>query len=462
MFAIALLDERSGQLRLYRDHCGIKPLYYYWDGHQLAFASELGALEALRLSSGLQTSPTALWDFLTYRYVPSPKSLYNDVFKLPPAHRLILDLETRAFVAKGPYWQVDDVVNTARDIDPDRASEEVRSLITKSVADQTIADVPVGFFLSGGVDSSVVVAAAAQAHQHLKTFTIGFEPRGHDEIPFARLVAQRFGTDHVETIYPRTVPGEFARLRDWFAEPFGDTSAFPTFCVSEAARASVTVALTGDGGDELFGGYRWYGQFSWMRHLAHGFAGSLCGWLDSVKRSWARSSLARRAANLMAVVGDDDLALYTRLMGGMTRAEKRPYQDLLEIPDDYDDYWFFRRYWRHDLDLMTRLQVLDFHTFLPEDILTKVDRTSMANSLEVRVPLLSRRLVEYAFSLSSKTRCPSGKPKGLLKKAFRSHLPEAVLRRGKRGFSTPPDYVPGGRAKRIQEVVLAELFDVQP
>lgn len=463
MFALGIHDRRQGKLKLLRDRPGIKPLYYFWDGRHFAFASELKAIEILCSGAGLEVDATALYDFLTYRYVPTPKTLYRNVFKLPPAHRLVVDLRRGQVEPPVRYWELPVAIDGDEQVAIEDAGERLRRCVARSVEEQLVADVPVGFFLSGGMDSSAVVAEAAAHHGDLKTFSIGFEVAEHTETRFATVVADLFATHHrVETFSESSMDRFFSELKTWYDEPFCDSSAFPTYFVSKCARESVTVALSGDGGDELFGGYNWYSRFRRYRsfpRLGSGRSWSFSDWLDLGKRKLRHRSLPRRALNLAAELVCGELALYAKMMGGMTRGEKREYAERLDIDGDYDDYWYFRRHWREDLPLLTRLQYLDFHTYLPDDILTKVDRVSMANSLEVRVPLLSRRLVELAFSLPERIRFHDGQLKGLMKYAYRGVLPAEILERGKKGFSVPARYLPVD-GRHYQEVILAELFGI--
>ena len=455
MFAIALWDRRERRLRLYRDRPGIKPLYYAFNGRTFAFASELKAIEAIGDLVDLRTDRTALYDFLTYRYVPTPKTLYRDVFKLPPATRLVFDADSGRIESSDPFWRL-----TVREqiTDPDLAAEQLTELIGLSVDRQLVADVPVGFFLSGGLDSSALVAMAARRHDDLRTFSIGFDDPAHSETAHARLVAERFRTRHQEAVLAAGETRDMlGRLRQWYDEPFADTSAFPTFLVSRWARKSVTVALSGDGGDELFGGYRWYSLFRRLRPMACSLGRGPAGRIDRAKQRLRRTNPLRRACNVLSLIAADDLELYAKLLGGMGRAEKARWATVLEIDPEYDDYWHFRRHWHDDLPLRTRMQVLDFHTFLPDDVLTKVDRASMTNSLEVRVPLLARPLIEFAFSLAESVRFRDRRPKGILRYAMKDLLPATIIDRPKKGFSAPPAHNPHPRYS-TQEFVLTEFF----
>ncbi len=458
MFAIAIWDSRVRRLKLFRDRPGIKPLYYFHSGREFAFASELKAIETLVGPERLSVDPTALYDFLSYRYVPAPKTLYQQCRKLPPAHSLEFDPQSGALSTPKAYWHV-PVASAPPPIGVDRAAEQLRALISESVSEQMVSDVPLGFFLSGGIDSSVVVAEAAAKRQGLATFSIGFDSDEVSETPYARKVAGLFQTKHHERILsPESAQSLLPRLKGWFDEPFADESAMPTYLVSQMARENVTVVLTGDGGDEVFGGYRTYPRFERYERLP--------SWPEfmnratyRLRRPFPRRHVISRVVGLLELSFSSGPGLWGRIMGGMPAAEKADYRAQFEIPTDYDDWWHFREHWRNDLPLRTRLQLLDFHTFLPGLVLTKVDRTSMAVSLEARVPLLARRIIEFSFSLSEQTRYHQGQLKGLLKTAYRGVLPDDVLDRRKKGFGIPRYYLKdldGG--KPIQEHVLQSLY----
>jgi asparagine synthase (glutamine-hydrolysing) len=457
MFAFCVYDVRAGRVYLARDRVGIKPLYYSTAGKAVAWASELKAIERFLGPAQLRTDPTAAYDFLTYLYVPTPKTLYCDVHKLAPAHYLEVAVREGTVTAHR-YWSLP--VDTIA-IGPPEAAERLRAKIGEAVRSQLSSDVPVGFFLSGGMDSSVVVCEAARAAAQVHTYSIGFEDREHDETRYAALVAGHFGTRHDTRILERQhISPMLGRLREWFDEPFADTSAFPSYLVSQFARETCKVVLTGDGGDEVFGGYAWYGRFH--RHMddAALVPRSLLPALARIRRRYRRG-LAGRLANRLELGALDELELHARLLGGLLRDEKRAYAAELGIAADYDDYWHFRRHYRRELPVFTRLQVLDFHTYLPDDILTKVDRVSMSVSLEARVPLLATDVVEFVFSLPEAVRLPGGREKGLLKAAYAGLLPAETLERAKRGFSIPArTYVPeiAAAGETRQEVILDRLF----
>jgi len=458
MFAIALWDDTRKKLLLYRDRPGIKPLYYFYDGKRLAFASELKAIELALSAEGLQTDQTALYDFLGYRYVPAPKTLYRNCFKLPPGHRLSFDPATGVLEAPRAYWQLPARADPLL-LSVDEASEELRTLIDESVRDQMIADVPLGFFLSGGVDSSAVVASAASTGQRISTFSIGFDSDEVSETPYAREVAQLFQTDHHERILsPDGAQDLLPRLKTWFDEPFADESAMPTYLVSRTARENVTVVLTGDGGDEVFGGYRTYPRYAryarwptWPCYLDRLSA--------RIRRPLHRRGVISRTLSLLEMGLSEGPDLWARIMGGMPAGAKTLYRAEFGLADDYDEWWHYRQHWRDDLPLRTRLQNLDFHTFLPGLVLTKVDRTSMAVSLEARVPLLAKTIIEFSFALSEDVRYHNGEPKGLFRHAYRGVLPDDILDRRKKGFGIPRYYLGDlGGGIPIQEYILRSLF----
>jgi len=458
MFAIAIWDGRLQELKLFRDRPGIKPLYYFHDGRRFAFASELKAIEIACGPSMLEVDETALYDFLGYRYVPTPKTLYRNCFKLPPAHTLSFDPATGVLDGPRPYWRIEVPRSPPRRA-LDDCCEELRSLVADSVRDQMIADVPLGFFLSGGVDSSTVVAAASNVGTDVSTFSIGFDSDAVSETPFARKVAELFGTNHHERMLSQADAQEsLPSLKSWFDEPFADDSAIPTFLVSKVARENVTVVLTGDGGDEVFGGYRTYPRFARFDRLPAWprFMDAAMYWLRKPFRP--RGSAARILDTIEMAFGNGP-SLWANIMSGMSSAEKRGYRDRFEIPPDYDDWWHYRAHWREDLPLRTRLQLVDFHTYMPDMVLTKVDRTSMAASLEVRVPLLDRRIIEFSFSLPEEIRFYGGELKGMLRHAYRGILPDHILDRRKKGFGIPRHYLKGlAEGKRIQEHVLTSLY----
>ncbi len=438
MFAFALWDVEARRLVLARDRLGIKPLYWYEDPRGvLAFASELKALETLP-DLDRKLDDTALWDFLTYLYVPAPKSPYARIRKLLPGHVLVHE-NGRARLER--YWELHPSASNGGDID------ELRSRLEDAVASHMLADVPIGSLLSGGIDSSAVTMLA-QKHNPLplKTFAVGFDVEAHSETNFARMVADAIHSDHIEaTLDFALARSSMTRIRELYDEPFGDSSAIPTLLVSQVARRSVKVALSGDGGDEVFGGYRWYQQ-----HRRRACFSRVPSPLRAHLPELLEFTPLMKLRGIPKVVDGlrPDLERHVAILGGFTRAQKTRVLPASRIArmDGYDDYWYFRQHWHEDLDLQTRLQILDINTYLPDDILTKVDRASMAASLELRPPLLDHLLVEHVFSIPSEIRTPRGEPKALFRRALEGLLPTEILLRPKKGFSIPLDAWIGGLA----------------
>ena len=433
MYAIVIYDILNKKVYLIRDRVGIKPLYYSFIDNQLVWGSELKAIIAHYKNKQLPIDNSALYDFLTYLYIPTPKTMFKGVFKLEPAHFIEFDLLSQNLIKK-QYWQLEVKENP---IKLGEAKKELKHLIKKSVKEQMISDVPLGFFLSGGMDSSVVTASAQTIYKNISAYSIGFDVKEHSEIEFAKLLANNCNIDHnVKILSLDKTKLMFNKLLTWYDEPFGDTSAFPTNIVAEFAKESVTVVLTGDGGDEIFGGYNWYNRFlkllkydlsQWNhhRHLVYKCEKN-CG------INILRKLLKKLDRTMMS-----DLERYASLLGNMGDGFKEKYKIDLGIDSDYDDLWYFRKYYKPDLPLFTRLQYLDFHTYLPDDILTKVDRATMATSLEARVPLLSKEIIEFSFGIPENIRVLKGDLKGLFKYTFSDLLPKQIIDREKKGFSIP-------------------------
>jgi asparagine synthase (glutamine-hydrolysing) len=431
MFAYVLWDEPRQRLLLARDRLGIKPLFYWEQDGNLTFASELKAIRA-DAALTLQLDFSAIYDFFTYGYVPTPKTIYHNVCKLPPGHFAIYEAGRLSI---RQYWDATFRAQAAYS-EPD-AVDIVRERLAEAVALHLIADVPVGVMLSGGVDSSAVCSlAAGEVSGPLHTFSIGFDVAEHSETHFARLVADRYATAHHEltVTYPMAAALQ-KQVVAMYDEPFADGSATPTFYVCQLARRDVKVALSGEGGDEIFGGYNWY--FDWRRFE----------WVDTIPQSlrralgyparWMPAGAKGKWSLQMATL--DPIERYTKLLSGLLKAEKRELlaPDFVRQFDGYDDYWHLRRFWREDLDPLSRLQYLDIKTYLNDDILTKVDRASMAVSLEARVPLLDHELIETVLGLPVAIRNRGRQAKYLFKRALASLLPLEVLQRRKKGFSVP-------------------------
>ena len=432
MFAFALWDGNRKQLLLARDRLGIKPLYYADLGDRFVFASELKAI--LQLGS---VDRQFDWNAVNHLFLtlttPAAQSIIRGIRKLEPAHVLTVAPNRSIRVAR--YW---DVV-----FEPDRRAteqelvEELREKIDESVRMHMVSDVPVGAFLSGGIDSSSVVAHMVRhSDRPVKTFAIGFDEASFNELPYARSVARRFSTDHHERIVR---PEAVALLEDiaWHLdEPFGDASAIPTFLVSRTAAEHVKVALSGDGGDELFAGYDKYRVEQRERRYSR---------LPAL----ARKALQRIGTSLPQGATGRNFMLHHSLTGwerylhagAFSRDQERQelfHRDVLREMDKEDPLRDARmRLRRHNGNWLSAAQDLDLHNYLPLDILTKVDRMSMAHSLEVRVPLLDHKLVEFAATIPPELHLNGAGGKLVFKKAMRDILPNEVIDRPKRGFAVP-------------------------
>lgn len=443
MFAFAIWDMRAQRLFLARDPIGIKPLHYGFTGSgDLVFASELKGLLA---HPGVERrlDPQSLEDYLALGYVPDPKTIYRGVFKLPPGHALSWRAGEPEPVPH-PYWDVS--FERGDDMDVNEAGVQLRNFLDQSVQGQMIADVPLGAFLSGGVDSSAVVSSMSRlSTQPVHTCSIGFDHQGFDETEYARRVARHLHTEHFE----RRVSADDYALLDTLAavydEPFSDSSALPTYRVCELARTQVKVALSGDGGDENFAGYRRYRLHAWESGLRARWPRALrnpvFGLLGRIypKADWAPRPL-RAKTTLQALACDDVEAYFHSVCTTPMSMRQQLYSASFKRElQGYSALTVFREHARRaptDHPLLLA-QYIDLKTWLPGDILTKVDRASMAHGLEVRVPLLDHRLVEWASSLSPGLKLRGRNGKYVLKKMLEAELPHAVLYRPKMGFSVP-------------------------
>lgn len=416
IFSMAIYDERIERILLYRDRVGVKPLYYYQRDDRFAFASEMKGIEKLINDENLEVDYTAVYDYLYFMYIPDPKSVYKNVYKLPPATKLVFDAKENRVIKKEKYWLLKANPYAERTKSEDEISDTLRSLIQKSVKEQLVSDVPVGTFLSGGIDSSIITYEANKVKTDIHAFSMGFQEKEYDESKIAERFCKENGFILNKKILEINDIGKVRkRLRGWYDEPYADTSAFPTYCVSEFAKKEVTVVLTGDGGDELFGGYPRYTNYrAWMNRV-HDYSGK-------ERRDYELLGVRRQNC----ICNEDGYKKYAKAFG---------------IEDDYNPYQFIDQYNIEDLPPITRMRYIDFHTYLPCDILTKVDRVSMSVSLEARVPFLSREIIEYAFSLSEEE-CNKGDVlKYALKKAYDGIIPDEILYGRKRGFSIPTNYL---------------------
>ena len=442
MFALALWDNHRHLLLLARDRLGKKPLVYYADPQRggLAFASELQALLA-HPDVPREVEASAIDDYLTYLYVPAPTTAYRDVRKLPPGHRLIWQ---SGRVTVEPYWQVR--FGNKRSLTEAEAVEEFGALLRDAVRRRLIADVPLGAFLSGGMDSSSVVAEMAElSSTPVKTFSIGFGERDFDELRYARQVAQRYGTDHHELVVEPRALDVLPTLVRHYGEPYGDSSAIPTYYVAEMTRRHVTVALNGDGGDELLAGYErhWAARVAARydtipRFVRHGLIRPLIPMLPEPRQ---RRAFLRRAKRFMAAAHLPVFDRYLHWVGAYTPGQKLALytpEFVAQLRGNDSGRWLKEALAPESyLDPVDAVLRADTLLYLPEDLLAKVDIASMANSLEARSPFLDHRLVEFCASLPSSLKLRGRTSKWLLRSLMRDRLPSDILTRPKMGFGVP-------------------------
>jgi len=490
MFAVALWDRQERRLHLMRDRIGEKPLYYGWCGKAFLFGSELKALRAHpAFSANIDRNALAL--YMRHNCIPAPHTIYEGIYKLIPGSLLTVSADDHAHPQSEVYWSARSIAESGLKTPfPGSDSEAVESLellLKDAIGAQMGADVPLGAFLSGGVDSSTIVALMqVQSNRPVKTFTIGFSESDYNEAPFAKKVAQHLGTEHTELyVTPDDCLSVIPRLPVLYDEPFADSSQIPTFLVSELTSQHVTVALSGDGGDELFGGYNRY-----------------CWW----RKIWERIQnvplpLRRGAAGLIQKSSPSSLTelfntmspLLPRIMRQKSAGDKlHKLAGILDVRDPMEMYGRFVSHWQHPSDLVvgsrepitpvfdracrlstadTALQMmyLDLISYLPDDILVKVDRAAMGVSLETRVPFLDHRVVEFAWQLPLAMKIRGGQGKWILRQILYKYVPETLIERPKAGFGIPIVSWLRGPLRDWAETLLDErrlltegYFDPQP
>lgn len=437
MFAIALYDERRQSLLLARDRLGKKPLYYAQQGGRLYFGSEIKAILAAAPSLA-DVNPEGILQFFYFGYIPDPYSAFRQVLKLPPGH---LAEYKDGEIKLRQYWDLPEY-GTHDPGSDDACLQEMEEKLAEAVRMRLISDVPLGALLSGGVDSSIVVALMARASSSaVKTFSVGFRKQDFNEAEYARMVAERFHTDHHELIIEPDIAGTLDWLTHMMEEPFGDSSMIPTFHVSRMARQHVTVALSGDGGDELFAGYDRY-----VVNLKRGRFEVIPSWAGRLYRNHVYPRLpsevkGRKLAWNITLPSRDRYLDGVSFLPALNRERSLFSDEFVERARGYaDPFVQFQRYYDEAPahDQLSRLLYLDTKTYLPADIMTKVDRMSMATSLEMRAPLLDHVFVEWVTSLPVKYKFRDGTRKFMLKKlAEHLSIPSAVLHRPKQGFALP-------------------------
>ena len=451
MFAFALWDRRDRQLFLCRDRLGIKPLYWAKIGEQIIFGSEM---KALRADGRWQpeVDRNAVSAFLRHNYIPAPHTIYRGVRKLLPGHLLRIDADGR--VEDRIYWDFDAVVREGmaarRPQSEDQAADRLDALLKDAVQRQMVSDVPLGAFLSGGIDSSTVCAMmCAREGARVRTFSIGFAEADYNEAPHAAAIAAHLGTEHTEfVLQPHDAMAVVPDLATWWDEPFSDSSQIPTLILSQLTRGSVTVALSGDGGDELFAGYNryfWPDRLEpYLKNLTglgrHGLAAFLRrvppGFWDGLARAmphrWRPAQAGDKARKLADVLALGRPGLYRRLVSHWME----PDDIVLGGQEPHGILWDDELQGRF-ANAVEWMQRVDTTTYLPDDILTKVDRAGMAVSLETRVPMLDHRLVEFAWTLPMDMKVRNGGGKWLLRQVLARYVPPALFERPKMGFGLP-------------------------
>jgi len=460
MFAFALWDERERRLLLARDHVGQKPLYVYRDHEKLLFGSELKAILA-HPNVDRSVCPAAIEDYLTFGVIPGERSIFRRVQRLPAAHTMTIESDKTP--APKRYWQLSfDCEQSGTE---DEWKDRIENAIQDAVQSHLIADVPVGAFLSGGLDSSLIVATLTDLiRSPIQTFSIGFQERRYSELPHAAEVARHFGTIHTEEVVTSEAVRDLDDLVRFYDEPFADASAIPTMAVARMAAQHVKVALSGDGGDEGFGGYARYSHD--LRESA--LRDMLPGWLrktalKSCAAVWPKADWLPRPMRLKTLLQNLSSDPATAYANTISACRTNVRQQLLspgfatQIADHRPEDTVKQAYLQGNRDALSGMLSADTNFLLPDDFLTKVDRASMAFGLEVRPPLLDVRLMELAASMPSSMKVRNGNKKWILKEIYEPRLPRGLAHRRKQGFELPVDeWLRGPLQSQIQDIVLQE------
>jgi len=438
MFAFAIWDNDTQQIFCVRDRFGIKPLYYYSDKEKLVFGSEIKAiLKSKNVDKTLSTD--GLDSYFTFGYITSDLSIYKEIKKLQPAHYLLLSFKNKVTLQIKRYWEIcfqPDYSKTEN-----QWSEEIESALSESVKLHMISDVPLGAFLSGGIDSSSVVAMMAKnSNQPIKTFSIGFKEQKYNELQYARQIATKYGCEHHEQIVDPESIDLLPKLVNAYDEPFADSSAIPTYYVSKLARKHVTVALSGDGGDELFAGYGIYKRLNDIYSNPLNFKSPLLN-----KFIWGNLhkiipyNVRGKSATYFLSQNRKLVSAYSNVWPRAERKKLLLNHGIVNTSTGSESY-------KEDIlnkgsyDFVTNMQNLDLKTYMVDSILTKVDRASMINSLEVRVPLLDHKFAELTFKIPSYLKLQKNDQKYILKQAMAPYLPPSILNHPKQGFGIPLEF----------------------
>ena len=442
MFAFALYDKQKDQLFLIRDRAGVKPLYYYWNNDILLFGSELKALYQHRaFEKKIDINSLAL--FLQYSYIPAPHSIFDNTYKLLPGHLLVVDLKTKKQELK-KYWDVFDYYNKPKlNISDNEAIEQTDRLLKNAYEYRMVSDVPVGIFLSGGYDSSSVAALLQTGRtEKLKTFTIGFNENEFNEAPEAKKIAEYLGTDHTEWYLTAKEAAEvLPLLPEIYDEPFADNSTVPTVLVSKLARQKVKVALSADGGDEIFGGYNKFNQARSFTGIPQVLQSILSGAMSLVNPSYIpyfnrKYNFTTRYEKMKLIWKSHDPVQAVKYIGQyITESEVESFMG--KSFESYHTYFEDGYKLENNDGVINRLLAVDYKTFLVDNNLVKVDRATMSVGLEGREPMLDQRLVEFVSQLPSSFKIRDGVNKWLLKQVVHKYIPKELMERPKRPFIAP-------------------------
>ena len=456
MFAIAIYDLQQDKLYIARDHIGIKPLFYYWDGGTFLFSSELKSIKSSK-AVHLAVNKSAIAEFLHLGFIPQPHTIYKDVYKFPTAHYMTIDTQSGTIIATEKYWEAGDYYLQNPITDESQALKQYKALLYDAVEKQMISDVPLGTFLSGGIDSSLVTAVASKiSKQKIKSFSIGFKEKRYDESSYAKAVADHLGTEHHQFMVDvQDVLELVPSLLGVYDEPYADSSAFPTMLVSKLARAHVTVTLSGDGGDETFQGY---GMYTWANRLDNPLLRLFRSPLYLLSQQLGNRY--KRAGTLLNYTHKQHLHSHIFSQEQYLFSEQELANILVPSLTDFN------------FDAINNLSIpttngtaaeqqamWDLKCYLKDDLLVKVDRASMKYSLETRVPLLDTPLIEFAFNLPYSLKVREGYgTKYLMKKVLYELVPRELFERPKRGFSIPLPIWLRGELKYLIDDCLNENF----
>jgi asparagine synthase (glutamine-hydrolysing) len=462
MFAFAIWDMKRKRLFLARDRLGKKPLVYWMGEGRLIFASEI---KAILQATGIERDVNirALHDYLTYQYVPSPDTIFKGISKLPPSHYLLYDMSGDVKIEK--YWNLDFTPFQEDQVDPIELCDVIKMKLEESVELRLISDVPLGAFLSGGMDSSLIVGIMAKfSGRPVKTFSIGFDEKDFDELAYAKLVSNHFGTEHHEFIVRPNAIEILPKLVWHYNEPFADSSAIPTYYVARMTKDFVKVVLTGDAGDENFAGYPRYLRsqwVAWFTKIPEKVRKDLMPLFLRVlaSRHW-REKTFNRLADFLELLSSNQGENYAEQIRIFSAREKNEIysKEMIHYLEGTDSLKFLlKKYEEVETDdLLNKLLYIDIHSYLPEDLLVKMDIATMANSLEARVPFLDHEFMEFVAGIPSRFKLKGSRAKFILKKAFPDFLPPAILKRKKMGFGVP---ISRWLRKELKDYVYEVLLD---